>query len=187
MKLPAEYGHYFVHRRLIGGITGLVTGGPLGAVAGFVGGGPPMMNGGGGGGVTPLPPRILVPRFPTPPLQPVPPPPPPARQPIGNGDAAACLNAAIITSPRQVVRNEPAMRNQVIVRCGGQVLSMDRDVARKFGLFTPRRKPPISAKDWKTLQTAASVQRKVGTVLKTANKVQGQRKWVRQQAASGRR
>lgn len=48
---------------------------------------------------------------------------------------------------------------------GGRACML-KPLARAYGLWKPRRKPPISASDWRTLQVAERVQKKVARITK---------------------
>ena len=56
----------------------------------------------------------------------------------------------------------------------GQVCML-KSVAISCKLYKNPTKPPIKARDWKALKTAASVQRKLDTVIRTANKASGRK------------
>lgn len=61
-----------------------------------------------------------------------------------------------------------APRGYVVVTWNGQKVAMLKTLARHYGLWSPRKKPPISASDWGKLKTAKRVERKAKTIAKTA-------------------
>ena len=63
-------------------------------------------------------------------------------------------------------------RWHVIVTVNGQKYAMFKPVARALKLWKPRRKPPISVKDWRSLQRADATIKKLKTVEKRAGMVQ---------------
>ena len=72
---------------------------------------------------------------------------------------------ALVMQP-QVTTRYVAPPGYVIVRRrmpdGSEAIAaVEKNYARKMGLWRPRRKPPISAKEWRQFKTAARVQRKL--------------------------
>jgi hypothetical protein len=68
----------------------------------------------------------------------------------------------------------------------GPPVAMLKRVAITCGLWKASTKPPISAKDWKSLRRAAAVTRKLDTVVKTANRVTGKADLRRVRKSSGK-
>lgn len=82
-----------------------------------------------------------------------------------------CTDVPFVTTPGQrVVLSAPP--GYVIVECRGQKVAMLKPIARSLGLWKPRRKPPISVKDWRCLQRADATIKKLKTVEKRAGMVQ---------------
>lgn len=75
----------------------------------------------------------------------------------------------IVMEPGQKVINT-APKGYVIVELpNGQKKAVLKQVARKFGLWKPRSKPPISASDWKKLKRAEQVKKKAKKIAQTAD------------------
>lgn len=94
-------------------------------------------------------------------------PPQPARQ-------GGCPDIPVVVQPGQTTRLT-APPGYVIVKCRGQKVAMLKEVARSMGYWKPRRKPPISAKDWRCVQRAAATQKKLKRVVSTANRSLGKK------------
>lgn len=102
-----------------------------------------------------------------------------------NGMAAGCA----VTLPLQYrqVTDPPPGYVTVYDRAGRPEQFMLKEVARSCGRWKPAAKPPIKARDWKTLRRAAAVQRRLDTVVKTANKATGSAPLRRVRAKSTRK
>jgi len=89
-----------------------------------------------------------------------------------NGSGALQLSDVIpdrvVMQPQQKVINS-APKGYVIVEAGGRKVAMLKEVARKFGYWKPRSKPPISASDWKNLKRAERTRNKAKKIAQTAN------------------
>lgn len=112
-------------------------------------------------------------------------------QPIGEGTVLAPVEAApagtgtvlqqptnggvpptVVAPTVRAVHSAPP--GYVIVNCpriGGKV-AMLKPVAQKWGLWKPRRRPPIKVSDWRALMKAESTVKKLKAVTKKAGIVQ---------------
>lgn len=152
--------------RLAGAALGFATGGPAGAVGGFVG--DPF---GGGGPQLPAIPRIPGFR-------------PPQEDPCPGGFQIPftnrCVEGPIV--PRQPVggtlpvetgifgalSTSPFAEQRSVLRCPpGLVLALDNrcyasnSIPRKYRKWKPARKPPVSAADARAIRRASSAQNRV--------------------------
>lgn len=94
--------------------------------------------------------------------------------PVTNVPATAgnCPTIPVTVTPTygQVAKAPPGY---VIVRCrNGQKVAMLKEVARRYGFWKPRRKPPIKVSDWQALMKSERVIKKLKTVQKRAGMVQ---------------
>lgn len=97
----------------------------------------------------------------------------------------SCAPGPVITAPMQAVRLKapPGYR---IVECpkgSGQKVAMREETARAYGYIRPRRRPPISVKDWTALKRADRTARKLDRVVQMSNRVTGKARYRR---SSGR-
>ena len=78
-----------------------------------------------------------------------------------------CAVPAAVTAPfiANVMR---APKGYVLVTCNGQRVAMLKEIAVKMGYWKRRRKPPMSASEWKTLTTAKRVMKKSKRIAETA-------------------
>jgi hypothetical protein len=94
------------------------------------------------------------------------------QRPAQGANMAGCAGIQTVMQPtfKQIAQAPPGY---VIVKCPntGQKLAMLKPVARALGLWKPRRKPPISAKDWNCLKKADSTIKKLKRVEKMAGMV----------------
>ena len=143
------------------GAVGLATGGPVGAGVGF---GQALVSGARDNQNNPWIPDVLEQyyapeRFET--------------QPANGGGAVNCDVPQVMVSPMQKVIHK-APKGYVIVECppgSGQKVAMLKPVARHYGLWKPRKKPPISVRDWNCLNRADRTIKKLETVQKKADNV----------------
>lgn len=74
----------------------------------------------------------------------------------------------IVMEPGKKVINTAPPGYVVVTLPSGAKKAVLKTVARKFGLWKPRSKPPISASDWKKLKRAEQVKKKAKRIGKTA-------------------
>ena len=106
--------------------------------------------------------------------------------PAVNGSAGGCAAPAGVLAP-QVTQRLKAPRGYVIVECpenSGRKVAMLKELARKYGYWKPRKKPPISVKDWRCLMRAEATVNRVDRVVKATNAVTGKRKWSKARPAA---
>jgi hypothetical protein len=84
--------------------------------------------------------------------------------------------AVVLTPTQQTIYRAPAGYVIVTDKSTGQKYAMWKPVARALKLWRPKRKPPISVKDWRALMRADSAIRKIRTAEKRAGIVQRHKK-----------
>lgn len=87
-------------------------------------------------------------------------------------NAGGCPDIPVVVQPGQTVRLK-APPGYVIVECNGRKVAMLKPVAKALGYWSPRKKPPISVKDWRCVMRAASTQKKLKRVVSVADKALG--------------
>lgn len=81
-----------------------------------------------------------------------------------------------LTVAGEVVPRMRCPRGYVSVEYMGAKVCMLKGCAKDLGLWKPRRKPPISVKDWRCYTRANAVQKKLERIGKTAGMVRGKRR-----------
>lgn len=100
--------------------------------------------------------------------------------PIFDNNGTPC--GVSVTAPLAFVQRAKAPPGYVVVNCKdamGNIVSkqaMLKPVARALGLWKPRSKPPISAKDFKTVRTAERVVKKIDRISKMAGSLPKRRR-----------
>ena len=90
-----------------------------------------------------------------------------AEQPT-NGQASGDCFELPTTVPAQIEGRVVCPTGYVSVKCGDQKVCMLKPVARALGKWKARRKPPISAADWRRFKTAQRVENKLLGIAKDA-------------------
>lgn len=93
----------------------------------------------------------------------------------------SCAPGPVVVQP-QVSQRLKAPSGYRIVECpkgSGQKVAMREETARKYGYLSPRRRPPISVRDWTSLKRADRTVRKLDRVVQMSNRVVGKRKYRR--------
>jgi hypothetical protein len=109
-----------------------------------------------------------------------------------NGSSGNGYVGPQITVPATVKPRLYAPPGYVIVRpkkadgTPGTPVAMLKEIAIKCKLWKRSPKPPISARDWKTLRRANAVTNRLDTVVKTANRVTGKADYRRVRRSSGK-
>jgi hypothetical protein len=75
----------------------------------------------------------------------------------------------IVMEPGKKTINTAPPGYVVVTLPSGQKKAVLKSVARKFGLWKPRSKPPITASDWKKLKRAEQVKKKAKKIAQTAD------------------
>ena len=99
----------------------------------------------------------------------------PGAPPLAAATNGMTVAGCQVTAPveQRVVHRAPAGYVTVTDPATGERVGMLRAVARACGLWSPRRKPPISASDWRTFLTAERVQKRLDRVVQRSNRVGG--------------
>lgn len=100
---------------------------------------------------------------------------------IGTIPEAGCAPGPVLVQPMvtQRLKAPPGYRIVECPRGSGQKVAMREETARKYGYLSPRRKPPISVKDWRALQRADRTARKLDRVVQMSNRVTGKARYRR--------
>ena len=88
----------------------------------------------------------------------------------------AQAGALPLTLPVEYTPVAKPPRGYVLVDYDGQELFMLKGCARDLGLWKPRRKPPISASDYRTLMKASATAKKIDRISKMADRVTGKKR-----------
>jgi len=97
--------------------------------------------------------------------------------PIPQAGGADCVT---VTAPAQIEQRIKCPPGYVSVTCNGAKMCMLKPVARSLGLWKARRRPPISASEWRQFKTAERVEKKMIRIAKGA----GMRSPTRRRKAS---
>lgn len=88
----------------------------------------------------------------------------------------AQAGALPLTLPVEYTPVAKPPRGYVLVDYDGQEMFMLKGCARDLGLWKARRKPPISASDYRTLMRAATTAKKIDRITKMADRVTGKKR-----------